>query len=347
MADDQGGKTSPSDPATGGSAQRGLWGQQSPNDDCAATRSCQVNQVVDELCSPLKWQLEADGKRFRNVQLPARHVVIDCIEQLRSVLFPGYFGYREFRTDTMYYHVGATLDSVAFRLQDEIRRAVQYVYGRSYSRDYAQPEDVEQIVDQFIECLPEIRRKLVLDCQACYEWDPAAFIPEAPVFCYPNMLAMMNYRMAHELYARGVPFIPRIITEHAHHITGIDIHPGARIGESFFVDHGTGVVIGQTAEVGDRVRLYQGVTLGALRFPIDPDTQRPLKGIPRHPVVEDEVVIYAEATILGRITVGRGSIVGANVFLAKSIPPYSKVFTAPARVGNLATRDRDLGADEV
>jgi serine O-acetyltransferase len=272
--------------------------------------------------------------------------VIDCIEQLRSVLFPGYFGYREFRQDTMHYHVGATLDNVAFRLQDEIRHAVRYVFGREYEREYAQPEDVERIVDEFIECLPQIRQQLVLDCQASFEWDPAAFIPEAPVFCYPNMLAMMNYRLAHELYIRNVPFIPRIITEHAHHITGIDIHPGAQIGESFFVDHGTGVVIGQTAEVGDRVRLYQGVTLGAMRFPLDPRTQRPIKGIPRHPVVEDDVVIYAEATILGRITVGRGSIIGANVFLAKSVPPESKVFAPPARVGHLSREEKERGADE-
>jgi len=346
MAEDQGGNNMPQEPAGNDLAQRNRWGKQATDDGCAENRRCQVNRVVDELCSPLEWQLETDGKRYRNVQLPARHVVTDCIEQLRSVLFPGYFGYREFRTDTMHYHVGATLDGVAYRLQDEIRHAVQYVYGRTYGRDYALPEDVEQIVDEFVESLPVIRQKLVLDCQACYEWDPAAFIPEAPVFCYPNMLAMMNYRMAHELYIRGVPFIPRIITEHAHNITGIDIHPGARIGESFFVDHGTGVVIGQTAEVGDRVRLYQGVTLGAIRFPLDPETDRPIKGIPRHPVVEDDVVVYAEATILGRITVGRGSIIGANVFLAKSIPPYSKVFAAPARVGNLSSRERIVGADE-
>lgn len=346
MADERGMKKTPAKPENGDPGGNGGWGQEEPDSDCANDRTCRVNRVVDDLCAPLDWQLEPDGKRFRNVQLPARHTVIECMELLRGVLFPGYFGYREFRQDTMHYHVGATLDNVAYRLQREIHHAVHYVYGREYEREYALPEDVERVVDEFVESLPEIRRKLVLDCQACFEWDPAAFIPEAPIFCYPNMLAMMDYRMAHELYIRKVPFIPRIISEHAHSITGIDIHPGAKIGDSFFVDHGTGVVIGQTAEVGDRVRLYQGVTLGAIRFPLDPRTNRPIKGIPRHPIVEDDVVIYAEATILGRITVGRGSIIGANVFLAKSVPPESKVFAPPARVGHLSKEEKERGADE-
>ncbi|MBN2082125.1 serine acetyltransferase [bacterium] len=300
-----------------------------------------VHAVAEALSEPLSWQLLPDGKTVREAQLPSRRRVIDCVEELRGVLFPGYFGYREFGRQTITHHVGAALERVSQVLALEIAHATGYTAGQDYGRDYADPRDVARIVDEFIAQLPRIRRLLTLDCRACYEWDPAAFIPEAPIFCYPNMLAMMNFRLAHELYIRRVPFIPRIITEHAHNITGIDIHPGATIGESFFIDHGTGVVIGQTAIVGDRVRLYQGVTLGAIRFPLDQQTERPIKGQPRHPIIEDDVVIFAESTVLGRITVGQGSIIGANVFLAKSVPPQSKVFAPPVRVGQLSKRERD------
>jgi serine O-acetyltransferase len=230
-----------------------------------------------------------------------------------------------------------------YTLQSEIRIALQFIDGWRYERDYAPPEMAEEIVDTLLSRLPMIRQRLVLDAQACFEWDPASFIPEAPIFCYPNILAMINYRLAHEMYELGVPFIPRIITEHAHSITGIDIHPGAQIGESFFIDHGTGVVIGQTSIVGNNVRLYQGVTLGAKSFPIDPRTNRPQKGIPRHPIVEDDVVIFAEATVLGRVTVGKGSVIGANVFLARSVPPYSRVFSAPVRIGEARPDEPAVG----
>jgi serine O-acetyltransferase len=293
--------------------------------------------IVGELCAPVEPPAPHQGQRYRSMLLPSRHIVIECIDELRAVLFPGYFGYREFRDDTLRFHVGARLDKVMFRLQEEVRHACRYVEGHDYGRAYAEVGQVEQIMAEFLHTLPGVRRALLTDARACYEWDPAVFIPEAPIFCYPNMLALINYRIAHELYLRGVPFIPRIMTEYAHTLTGIDIHPGAAIGESCFIDHGTGVVIGQTAELGDRVRLYQGVTLGALRFPLDEATQRPQKGIPRHPVVEDDVVIYAEATVLGRVTIGRGSVIGANVFLAKSVPPYSKVFEPPARASQITS----------
>ncbi len=296
-----------------------------------------MEQIVDALCAPIENPLYHRGQRFRNMLLPSRHIVIECIDELRSVMFPGYFGYREFRDDTLRFHVGATLDKVMYRLQEEVRHACRYVEGHDYGKSYARLAEVEQVIAEFLQTLPEVRRSLLSDAQACYEWDPAVFIPEAPIFCYPNMLALINYRLAHELYTRGVPFIPRIITEHAHTLTGIDIHPGAEIGQSCFIDHGTGVVIGQTAIIGHRVRLYQGVTLGALRFPLDDATQRPIKGIPRHPVVEDDVVIYAEATVLGRVTIGRGSVIGANVFLTRSVAPFSKVFEPPARASQITT----------
>jgi len=168
--------------------------------------------------------------------------------------------------------------------------------------------------------LPDLRRLLALDAVAAFEGDPAASSPSEAIFSYPGVRAITSHRIAHELYQRGVPLIPRIIAEHAHSNTGIDIHPGASVGESFFIDHGTGVVIGETSVIGNRVRIYQGVTLGAKSFPLD-DQGRPIKGIARHPVIEDEVTIYAGATILGRITIGRGAVIGGNVWITRDVPP--------------------------
>jgi serine O-acetyltransferase len=166
--------------------------------------------------------------------------------------------------------------------------------------------------------------------QAAYEGDPAAVDPNEAIFCYPGLLALTNHRVAHELHRLGVPLLPRIINELAHSLTGIDIHPGAQIGRGMFIDHGTGVVIGETCIIGDRVRLYQGVTLGAKSFPLD-EQGKPIKSIPRHPIVEDDVIIYAGATILGRVTIGRGSVIGGNVWLVRSVPPDSRISQGPAR----------------
>jgi serine O-acetyltransferase len=176
----------------------------------------------------------------------------------------------------------------------------------------------------FIESLPEIQRLLATDVRGAYEGDPAATSPDEAIFCYPGVVAITSYRIAHSLHELGVPLIPRIITEHAHAITGIDIHPGATIGENFFIDHGTGVVVGETSRIGANVRVYQGVTLGAKSFPLD-EHGNPIKGIDRHPVVEDDVIIYSGATILGRVTIGAGSIIGGNVWLLDSVPPGSRV----------------------
>jgi serine O-acetyltransferase len=182
----------------------------------------------------------------------------------------------------------------------------------------------------FLARLPEVRRLLSTDVQAAYEGDPAATSPEETILCYPGILATTNYRLAHELYKLEVPLLPRLITEHAHSTTGIDIHPGATIGEKFFIDHGTGVVIGETCTIGKGVRIYQGVTLGAKSFPLD-EHGNPIKGIARHPIVEDDVVIYGGATILGRITIGHGSVIGGNVWLTHSVPPESRITQAELR----------------
>jgi serine O-acetyltransferase len=181
-----------------------------------------------------------------------------------------------------------------------------------------------RICRQFLGKLPELQTMLREDAEAAFAGDPAARSPDETVFCYPGVLAITSHRIAHALHELGVPLLPRIINEQAHGATGIDIHPGATIGRSFFIDHGTGVVIGETCVIGDRVRIYQGVTLGAKSFPLDAEG-RPVKGVPRHPIIEDDVTIYAGATILGRVTIGKGSTIGGNVWLLKGTPPGSRI----------------------
>jgi serine O-acetyltransferase len=193
-------------------------------------------------------------------------------------------------------------------------------------------ERAHGLAKAFLARLPEVRRLLATDVQAGFEGDPAATSPDEVLFSYPGLLAITSQRLAHELLNLGVPILPRMITEHAHSLTGIDIHPGAQIGESFFIDHGTGVVIGETCVIGRHVRLYQGVTLGAKSFPLDAEGH-PIKGNPRHPVVEDDVIIYSNATILGRITLGKGSAIGGNVWLTRSVPPGSVITQANEKDG--------------
>jgi serine O-acetyltransferase len=228
----------------------------------------------------------------------------------------------------MQFHVGSTLDRVLQSLHEQVRRGLCFTCPQESPASCADCEvQALEVTEQFLRRLPKVQKTLATDVSAAYEGDPAATSPDEAVFCYPAVLAITNYRLAHELFLLGVPLIPRIITEHAHSVTGIDIHPGATVGESFFIDHGTGVVIGETCSIGDRVRLYQGVTLGAKSFPLD-EKGNPVKGIPRHPIVEDDVIIYSGATILGRVRIGRGSVIGGNVWLARGVPPGSRITQA-------------------
>lgn len=210
----------------------------------------------------------------------------------------------------------AVLREVRAEMAPQVQRALAFA-GRA-------GEDPVRVVDAWLARLPEIQRMLTLDAQAAYEGDPAATSPEEVVCCYPGFLAIAYHRLAHELYRLGVPLVPRAISERAHSLTGIDIHPGAQIGERFFIDHGTGIVVGETAVLGRGVSLYQGVTLGAKKFELD-EHGNPVKGVPRHPILEDDVIVYAGATILGRVTIGRGSVIGGNVWLTESVPPGSKI----------------------
>jgi len=257
------------------------------------------------------------------IELPSRNICLDIMQQLRSVMFPGYFRLSEFSDDGMVFHVGAILDRVAIDLQEQIRRGFCFECAGDGNLEHCTTR-AETITRAFVDKIPDVMGLLAADVQAAYDGDPAAKSPGETIFCYPGIFAITNHRIAHELFKLGVPVIPRIISENAHSVSGIDIHPGARIGRSFFIDHGTGVVIGETAVIGDRVRIYQGVTLGAKSFPLD-ENGNPVKGIDRHPVIEDDVVIYAGATILGRITVGARSVIGGNVWLTQSVPPDSSI----------------------
>jgi serine O-acetyltransferase len=257
-------------------------------------------------------------------EFPSRAVINELVEDLRSVLFPGFYGPSELTGETLRFHLGSTLDKVMQALAGQIKRGLCAVCEKD-PRICSECEDRGLVLARaFIASLPEIRRVLATDVQAAYEGDPALTNPDEAIFCYPGVLAITNQRIAHRLLELGVPLIPRIITEHAHSLTGIDIHPGARIGERFFIDHGTGVVIGETCIIGSNVRIYQGVTLGAKSFPLD-EHGNPIKGVDRHPVVEDDVVIYSNATILGRVIIGKGSVIGGNVWLTHGVPPGSTI----------------------
>ncbi|MGB8930139.1 MAG: serine O-acetyltransferase EpsC [Anaeromyxobacteraceae bacterium] len=262
--------------------------------------------------------------------LPSRDAVIQIVEDLRSVFFPGYFGTADVRAESLHFFLGATLERTMRALEEQVRRAVAFVERHDYFTCDHCAQTSQRVATGFLSKVPSIRRLLASDVEAAYEGDPALKNRDEAIIAYPGMMAITNQRIAHELHVLGVPLLPRIMTEHAHALTGIDIHPGARIGERFFIDHGTGVVIGETCIIGNRVRIYQGVTLGAKSFPLD-EHGKPIKGIDRHPVVEDDVVIYSGATVLGRIVVGKGSSIGGNVWLTHAVPPGSNITQAAAK----------------
>jgi serine O-acetyltransferase len=293
-----------------------------------AVDSVALAPIVEELCgAACSLAGFAPGGR---VSLPSREVVIRVVEGLRSVFFPGYFGTNDLHDESLHYFIGATVARAMRELEEQVRLAASFdarhdPEGCAHCADFA-----AGATRAFLARLPAVRRLVASDVEAAYEGDPALRSRDEAIFAYPGIHAVTNQRIAHELFRQGVPLIPRIITEHAHTITGIDIHPGARIGERFFIDHGTGVVVGETTVIGSGVRIYQGVTLGAKSFPLDADG-KPIKGVDRHPIVEDDVVIYAGATILGRITIGRGSSIGGNVWVTQGVPPGSRVTQAENR----------------
>lgn len=255
--------------------------------------------------------------------LPGRQAIIALLDDLFDLLFPGYFRRQNLHAGNILYHAGDLIDSLYDQLCEQIGRAMRL--KRPLSEDALVEVLAPQKAMQFLSRLPELQRMLDEDVQAAYDGDPAATSLEEIVFCYPGLFAVTTQRLAHELLKLDVPLIPRIMTEYAHSRTGIDIHPAAQLGRSFFIDHGTGVVIGATCVIGDRVRLYQGVTLGALSLPRDEHGEL-VRTTKRHPTLEDDVVVYANATVLGGQTVvGHHSVIGSNVWLTHSVQPYTVV----------------------
>lgn len=257
--------------------------------------------------------------------LPSGKVLHEIIELCRAILFPGFYGKSTVNHHTITYHIGVNIERMYNLLTEQIHAGL--CFDAKETGDCACDTKREKAIDlagQFISRLPALREVLATDVEAAYNGDPAAESYGEIISCYPIIKALSNYRIAHELLLLGVPLIPRIITEMAHSETGIDIHPAARIGHHFTIDHGTGVVIGATCIIGNHVKLYQGVTLGAKSFPLD-DDGHPIKGIPRHPILEDDVIVYSNATILGRITVGRGATVGGNIWVTEDVPAGARL----------------------
>ena len=251
-------------------------------------------------------------------QLPSVQTLKGIVEIIREIVFPGYFGNPFVTENSVQYHVGVNSEKLYYLLYEQIYRALAFETEDSHIQSVAKEKAF-----LFIDKLPEIKRMLSTDIKAIFDNDPAAKNYGEIIFCYPAIKAMLNYRIAHELFLLEIPLIPRIITEMAHADTGIDIHPGAVIGEYFSIDHGTGIVIGQTSVIGNHVCLYQGVTLGAKNFVLD-ENGNPMD-MPRHPILEDNVTVYSNSSILGRITIGKGTIVGGNIWLTHSVPPNSRI----------------------
>lgn len=271
-------------------------------------------------------------RRYRGAPppLPSREIILEIVAAIVSALYPRHFGPADLAPDEVDAFIVRTLERAlgALRRQIELELALSKEWKGESRIDT--PLRIGNVVQAFTAALPKVRALLDSDVRAAFEGDPSAKSIDEIVFCFPGFAAIARHRLAHELYALGVTMIARIIAEDAHSATGIDIHPGAKIGERFFIDHGTGVVVGETAIIGRNVRLYQAVTLGAKRFEAD-ELGALAKNYPRHPIVEDDVVIYSGATVLGRVTIGRGSSIGGNVWLTRDVPPGSSVTQAKAR----------------
>ncbi|MBY0484122.1 MAG: serine O-acetyltransferase [Nitrosomonas sp.] len=289
-----------------------------------------VENIVAELRALRMASLQSRNRGHdKPPKLPSRKILMGVAEGLSAALFPNRLGSSEFADEGIDYYVGHTLNMTLRELMVQIQHELHYNAGLEVLSN----EDREQsiaITQAFAKRLPEVRSLLESDIIAAYEGDPAARNVDEVLVCYPGIMAITHYRLAHVLHGLGAPLIARMFSEIAHSVSGIEIHPGAQIGGRFFIDHGTGVVIGETAIIGQNVRLYQAVTLGAKRFPVD-ENGALVKGNLRHPIVEDDVVIYAGATILGRITIGRGSTIGGNVWLTRSVPPGSNISQAQMR----------------
>lgn len=290
-----------------------------------------LTQIIKDTTKSLSSPESVKGllhQKLDHVPLPSNSALEDIIQLTREILLPGYFGQCKVGQDTLDYYIGVSLENLYSKLKKQVVAGLCFDLRKEDGEVNIEPirERAALITTLIIERLPKIREVLATDIEAAYKGDPAAMSFGEIIACYPVIRTLCNYRFAHELHELGVPLIPRMITEMGHSETGIDIHPAAKIGTHFTIDHGTGVVIGSTSIIGNRVKLYQGVTLGALSFPLDRDGN-PIKGIPRHPIIGDDVVIYSNASILGRITIGDRSVIGANKWITENVAPDSKIYT--------------------
>jgi len=301
------------------------------NHNVSSGAETSVRWNLDAIVSELRFSREV-GHNIRPKgilrQSPSREALAKIVEDLSASLFPTHYGQSELGRENIDYFVGSTLNRALVALLEQVHRSL--LFAGDIRNDADVRHDASSIVRDFATELPSIRGLLVGDVRAAYRGDPAAGDLYEILLGYPGMTAIIYHRLAHALYLRGATLVARLISDLAHSKTGIDIHPAAEIGPNFFIDHGTGVVIGETSIIGQRVRLYQAVTLGARSFPADA-TGTLVKGQPRHPIIEDDVVVYAGATILGRVTIGRGSSIGGNVWLTRSVPPNSRISQARIR----------------
>jgi serine O-acetyltransferase len=273
-----------------------------------------IEGVVDSILSDYAQGRDIDKIDLR--QHPDKDVITDMIRKLLRIVYPGYSREKSFRIYNAKHHLSMLIEDVMYNLNKQIQLVLQ-------TNGHANPEEkAQEICLAFFREIPSVRALVQTDVQAAYDGDPAATSKDEVIFCYPGLFAITVYRLAHVLYGLGVPMIPRIMTEHAHSITGIDIHPGATVGDHFFIDHGTGIVIGETTVIGSHVKIYQGVTLGGLTT----RGGQSLRGMKRHPTIEDNVTIYAGASVLGgETTIGRDCVIGSNAFITKSVPPCTTV----------------------
>lgn len=309
-----------------------------------------LKEQLPELTNEIVATYSSLGKinHLGHCPLPRYEAVVSALEDLKEIIYPGYRRREGLHLGNITYHVGDLVDGLHDKLTTQIARALMHEDRLSGAK--VEPCDEETDYDakgqamaiEFLRRIPMLREKLATDVQAAYDGDPACKSVDEVIFCYPGLEAITVYRIAHELLTLGVPFIPRMLSEWAHKETGIDIHPGAKIGLSFFIDHGTGVVIGETCDIGAHVKLYQGVTLGALSFDTDDDGNL-VRGAKRHPTVEDHVVIYANATVLGgRTTIGHNSVIGSSVWLTRSVEPQTTVLLEKPQLRMRSEADDDL-----
>src|SRR3990172_7631073 len=283
-----------------------------------------LRQLVDEIVN--NYETFGGMDHLEGKDLPSKKIVIEALEDLLTIFFPGYIGKTEITKSNIKYFLGSTLASVQTRLTEEVEKSLKYICRKIKEC----PHDVcrrraQVVVKELLEKIPELRSVVSGDIVAAYNGDPAAVSSEEVIISYPCVLAITTYRIAHELYLRGVPLIPRIMSEHVHSLTGIDIHPGAKIGKNFFIDHGTGVVIGETTEIGDNVKIYQGVTMGALSFPKD-KKGRIIKGRKRHPTIGNNVIIYSGATLLvADAVISDNVVIGGNVWVTSPIASGTRI----------------------